>query len=136
VRAVLDTNVLVSGLLLPRSVPGQIVAAWRGGHFGLVLSEPLLFEIGAVLAYPKIRKRLRWDDERIAAYLALLRFEAEVVALGSMPASVPGDADDDMVLATLLASGADFLVTGDRDLLALAGQYPIAMPADFARRIF
>jgi predicted nucleic acid-binding protein len=33
VRAVLDTNVLVSGLLLPRSVPGQIVAAWRGGHY-------------------------------------------------------------------------------------------------------
>lgn len=135
-RAVLDTNVFVFGLLLPRSVPGQIVAAWRGGQFGLVLSEPMLVEIGKVLAYPKIRKRLCWDDETIANYLALLRFEAEVVALKAMKATVPRDANDDMVLATLLASGADFLVTGDQDLLALAGQHPIVMPADFARRIF
>lgn len=135
-RAVLDTNVFVSGLLLPRGVPGQIVAAWRGGQFGLVLSEPLLLEIGAVLAYPKIRKRLRWNDETVANYLALLRFEAEVVMPEAGKAAVPRDADDDMVLATLLASGADYLVTGDQDLLDLADRYPIVLPADFARRIF
>lgn len=135
-RAVLDTNVFVSGLLLPRSVPGQIVTAWRGGHFGVVLSEPMLVEIGSVLAYPKIRKRLGWGDETIATYLALLRFEAEVVSLDAIPVAVPRDADDDMVLATLLASAADFLVTGDQDLLSLAGRYPIMTPADFARRIF
>ena len=135
-RAVLDTNVFVSGLLLPRSVPGQIVAAWRSGQFGVVLSEPMLVEIGKVLAYPKIRKRLRWDDETIATYLALLRFETEVVSLDAIQATVPRDKDDDMILATLLGSGADFLVTGDQDLLALAGQYPIVLPADFARRIF
>lgn len=135
-RAVLDTNVFVSGLLLPRSVPGQIVSAWRVGQFGLVLSEPMLVEVGKVLAYPKIRKRLRWDDESIANYLALLRFEAEVVVLKAGMPAVPRDANDNMVLATLLTSGADFLVTGDQDLLALAGQYSIVMPADFARRIF
>lgn len=135
-RAVLDTNVFVSGLLLPRSAPGQIVAAWRGGQFGVVLSEPLLLEIGQVLAYPKINKRLRWNEEMLASYLTLLRFETEVVALEPMHASVPRDADDDMVLATLLTSKADCLVTGDQDLLALAGQYAIVAPADFARRIF
>jgi putative PIN family toxin of toxin-antitoxin system len=136
VRAVLDTNVFVSGLLLPRSVPGQIVAAWRGGQFGAVLSEPMLLEIGQVLAYPKISKRLCWSEETLASYLTLLRFETEVVVLDAMHASVPRDADDDMVLATLLASGADFLVTGDQDLLVLAGQHSIVTPADFARRIF
>lgn len=135
-RAVLDTNVFISGLLLPRSVPGQIISAWRGGQFGLVLSESMLVEIGKVLAYPKIRNRLRWNDETIANFLALLRFEAEVVMPETIKATVPRDANDDMVLATLLASGADCLVTGDQDLLDLADRYPIVMPADFARRIF
>ena len=44
-RVVLDTNVLVSGLMLPESRPGKIVAAWRAGQFDLVVSEPLLAEI-------------------------------------------------------------------------------------------
>ncbi len=135
-RAVLDTNVFISGLLLPLSVPGQIVAAWRGGQFAVVLSEPLLDEIGKVLAYPKISQRLGWSDQIIADYLALLRFETSVVGLDGVHAEVPCDANDNMVLATQLAGEADFLVTGDQDLLALAGQYPIVSPADFVRRIF
>lgn len=134
-RAVLDTNVFVSGLLLPDSIPGRIIAAWREGQFYLVISEPILAEIGKVLAYPKIRKRLGWDAATIANYLLLLRFEAEVVNLDKVTASVPRDANDDMVLATLLVGKADALVTGDQDLLALAADYPIIMPADFASRI-
>lgn len=134
-RVVLDTNVCVSGLLLPGSTPGRIVTAWRDGQFGLVLSEPLLAEIGKVLFYPKIRKRLGWDDKTIANYLLLLRFEAEVIGIDAITASVPRDAGDDMVLATLLAGKADALVTGDQDLLALADAYPIITPADFASRM-
>ncbi len=134
-QVVFDTNVFVSGLLLPDSVPGRIVAAWREGQFGLVISEPMLAEIGRVLAYPKIRKRLGWDDKTIANYLLLLRFEAKIVSIAAVAANVPRDANDNMVLATLLADKAEFLVTGDEDLLALAGEYPIITPADFARRI-
>lgn len=134
-RVVLDTNVFVSGLMLPGSPPGQIITAWRDAQFGLVLSEPMLAEIGKVLVYPKIRKRLGWDAATIANYLLLLRFEAEVVGLDAVSVSVPRDAGDDMVLATLLAGKAEFLVTGDQDLLALATDYPIVTPADFARRI-
>lgn len=48
--------------------------------------------------------------------------------------SVPGDRDDEVVLATLLAAKADWLVTGDAALLALAGRYPIATPAEFGAR--
>ena len=39
-----------------------------------------------------------------------------------------------VVLGTLLAAGADYLITGDHDLLTLAGQYPILTPAEFWRR--
>lgn len=135
-RAVVDTNVFISGLMLPKSTPGQVVAAWRAGHFNLVLSELMLDEIGAVLGYPKIRKRIGWDEDTINRYSTLLRFEAEIADIQGIQASVPRDAKDNMVLATLLASEADCLVTGDLDLLTLADTYPICTPADFAKRIF
>jgi uncharacterized protein len=135
VRVVLDTNVFVSGLMLPQSVPGKIVAAWRGAHFELVLSEPMLAEIGRVLSYPKIRARLGWSDDEIANFLLLLRFKAEFAEVGDVRASVPGDPSDTPVLATLLASGADCLVSGDAHLLALRHKHPILAPAELAGRL-
>ena len=75
-RIVLDTNVLLSGLMLPDSTPGRIVAAWRKRNFDLLVSEPMLEEIARVPAYPKIRKRIGWDDEHVSRYITLLRFEA------------------------------------------------------------
>ena len=135
-RAVVDTNVFISGLMLSQSTPGRVIAAWRTGHFHLVLSEPMLDEIGAVLSYPKIRKRLGWNDDTISRYLTLLRFEAEIADIQQTQAHVPRDAKDNMVLATLLASEANCLVTGDLDLLTLSDTYPICTPADFIKRIF
>ena len=135
-RAVIDTNVFVSGLMLPKSTPGRIINAWRSGHFSLVLSEPTLAEISTVLSYPKIRRRIDWNDDAISSYVMLLRFEAEIFDIRKTTAHVPRDGKDNMVLATLLASKADCLVTGDADLLALAGTYPILTPADFVGRIF
>jgi putative PIN family toxin of toxin-antitoxin system len=135
VKVVLDTNVLVSGLMLPDSVPGRIVAAWRGAQFELAMSEPLLDEIGRVLSYPKIHRRLRWGQDEIARFLLLLRFKADVVDIAGEKASVPRDPGDDPVLATLLAAGADCLVSGDSDLLALRDRFPIQTPAEFVRRL-
>jgi len=132
---VLDTNVLVSGLMLPESVPGKIVAAWRGAQFELVLSEPLLDEIGRVLSYPRIRACLGWGKDEIANLRLLLRFKSDVVDIARENGRRTRDPGDDPVLATLLASGADCLVSGDGDLLALRDRYPVLTPADFARRI-
>ena len=134
-KVVLDTNVLVSGLMLPDSVPGRIVAAWRGAQFELAMSEPLLEEIGRVLSYPKIQERLRWGQDEIARFLLLLRFKADIVDITGEKAGVPRDPGDDPVLATLLAADADCLVSGDTDLLALRDRFPILTPAEFARRL-
>jgi uncharacterized protein len=135
VKVVLDTNVLVSGLMLPDSVSGRIVAAWRGAQFELVLSESLLDEIGRVLSYPKIQGRLRWGQDEIARFLLLLRFKADIVDITGEKASVPRDPGDDPVLATLLAADADCLVSGDGDLLAMRDRFPIQTPAEFVRRL-
>jgi putative PIN family toxin of toxin-antitoxin system len=134
VRIVLDTNVLLSGLMLPDGAPGKIVNAWRRRQLSLALSEPMLEEIARVLAYPKIRKRLDWDDETIARYIALLRFEAEVVSIAGVEANVPADPDDNHLLATLIVSKADWLITGDRDFDEISESHPIISPSEFVRR--
>lgn len=137
-RAVLDTNVHVSGLLLPQSIPGRILRAWRDGQFTIVTSEPLLVELARVLNYPKIQRRIGWQAEVVDRYISLLRFRTEVVVpdLRRIEVSVPvRDRDDEMVLGTYLASGADLIISGDQDFLALHQHYPIETPDQFCRRL-
>lgn len=134
-KVVLDTNVLISGLMLPKSIPGKIVTAWRNAHFELVLSEPMLAEIARVLAYPKIAARLQWDTHRIDQFALLLRFKTHMVEIDQINVEVPDDPDDNVILATFLAGQAEYLITGDSDLLALQHQHPILTPGEFAKRL-
>ncbi|MBI3372788.1 MAG: putative toxin-antitoxin system toxin component, PIN family [Betaproteobacteria bacterium] len=134
-KVVLDTNVLLSGLMFPEGTPGRIVRAWAEARFGVALSLDQLAEIGRVLEYPKIRRRLGWDDQQIETFIKQLYVRAEVIELGPLSVEVPRDADDAPILATLAAAKADVLVTGDGDLLALRDKYPIETPADFVRRL-
>ena len=134
-KVVLDTNVLLSGLMFPEGAPGRIVASWVEARFEVALSLDRLAEIGRVLEYPKIRRKLGWDDERIELFIKQLYIRAEVVELGPISVEVPRDPGDARILATLATAKADVLVTGDGDLLALSGRYPIETPAEFVRRL-
>ena len=122
--------------MLPDSVPGRIVRAWRAAKFDLVLSEPMLEEIERVLAYPKIQRRIGWDEDTIQRFVLLLRFKSQVVDITGIPAKVPNDpTDSPVLLATLIASQAECLVSGDKDLLALKEYYPVLTATEFARRL-
>lgn len=133
-RVVIDTNIFVSGLMLPASVPGRILAAAIGSGFELVLCEAILGEISAALRYPKVRKRIALSEDELDRYVQALRFMADVVDPAGVSVQVPADRTDDVILATLIAAKADWLITGDAALLALADQYPIVTPAEFAAR--
>ena len=133
-RVVIDTNVFVSGLMFPASAPGRILAAARSGAFEMVLCEPILEEIGSALHYPKVRKRIALSDEELDRYVQALRYVADVVDPAGAAVEVPGDRDDDVSLATFVVAKADWLVTGDAALLALAERYAIVTPAAFAAR--
>lgn len=134
-RVVLDTSVILSGLLRPDGTPGRILAAWRGAHFRLVLSEFILAEIEDVLGWGKIGRVLGWSQEKIGRYMVELRAFCEVVEPADVAIDYPRDPEDIPVLDTLIGSGADGLVTGDRVLLALRVQHPIETPAEFVQRI-
>ena len=69
-RVVLDTNVVVSGLMLPDSTPGRIVAAWAESEFDVVSSPEQLAEIARVLGYPKIRRVWPFHTPNTAPFVA------------------------------------------------------------------
>lgn len=134
-KVVLDTNVLVSGLMFPGGVPGRIVEAWFDARFDVVSSREQLEEIARVLAYPKIRRVLGWDDRRIELFVEGLYLNTVMMQLE--PATFAGLRDDSdlPILGALVSSAADVLVTGDQDLLVLRNKYPIETPAEFLRRL-
>jgi putative PIN family toxin of toxin-antitoxin system len=123
---------LVSGLAYPDSVPGRIVQAWKQGGLELVLSRYILDELLRVL--PRLNHRLKWQPGDFADLVDILALEAELVEPQSKDKGLPRDVNDVLVLGTFLAAKAEYLVTGDNDLLALAEHYPIISPADFWRR--
>ena len=86
------------------------------------------------LRYPKVRKRIAISDEELDRYVQALRYVADVIDHTGVVVHVPGDKDDEVILATLLVGKADWLVTGDAALLALADRYAIVTPATFAAR--
>lgn len=132
-RVVLDTNVLLSGLAYPASVPGKIVAAWRYGSLEVLLSEYILEELRRVL--PRLAHRHGLSPAEMEDVVDILAIQAELIEPLSDPAPDLRDATDQPVLGTLIAglqAGAvDYLISGDKDLLALASNYPILTPAAF-----
>jgi putative PIN family toxin of toxin-antitoxin system len=137
VQVVLDTNVLVSGLAFPSGPPGRIVSAWRAGAFSLGASEFMLDELARIL--PALSHRTGFSAADVRDFLDLIRAMSTIVELSADHlAQAQGgglrDPDDASILATFLASGADCLVTGDKDLLVLAGPWAILSPADFCAR--
>jgi len=91
IRAVLDANVLVSAILSPAGVPGQILDELRRGRFALVVSVPILDEIARVLEYPRIARLHRWARARIREFVSELAYSA-IVTSGELRLRVVNEA--------------------------------------------
>jgi len=129
-RAVIDTNVLVSGVTYPMSNSGAIISFWNSGSIKVVLSNHILSEFKRVL--PRLSKNTL-SAEEIEQLADTFLFIADVVEPTEIK-SLVRDYDDDPVLALLVESKAEWLITGDKDLLVLADSYPIINPAEFCAK--
>ncbi len=115
--AVVDTNVLVSGTILSRGNPYQVLEAWRRSQFILVLSPDIIAEIDAVLRRPKIFKKYGLTENLLTRLVNALNAEALVIRPDPIEHLAEIEAADLKFLACSYAGDADYLVTGDRALL-------------------
>ncbi|HET6202164.1 MAG TPA: putative toxin-antitoxin system toxin component, PIN family [Planctomycetota bacterium] len=133
IRAVLDANVVVSAILSPEGPPGRILSAVRAGRVRLVLSSPILEEIGRVLREPRLSRRHGRSGPEIRDLVQGL----EAIALltpGELQLEViASDPSDDRYLECAVEGRADWLVSGDAHLLSLREfrGIPIRRPREF-----
>ncbi|MGC9393405.1 MAG: putative toxin-antitoxin system toxin component, PIN family [Anaerolineae bacterium] len=134
---VLDTNVYISGVILSRGTPFEILEAWRKQAYIPITSEAIIAEIERVLRYPRIRDRYHITDADNMRLIASLRTDALVVPDSNTANGICSDPDDDKFLACASTAQADYIVTGDPDLLIL-GQYKetiILKPHEFLNQL-
>ncbi len=118
-RVVLDTNVVLSALLFGAGTAARVRAGWQSGRLVPLASTATAQELVRVLAYPKFGLSAAEQEELLADYLPW----AHVVQVPDPPPAVPRCRDPfDVVFLQLAVAGkARALVSGDRDLLTLAG---------------
>lgn len=128
-RAVLDTNVLISALLSASGAPALALRAWQQGEFELIVSPLLLAELERAMAYPKLRRRIPAEDaERVIEWLE----HAATIALDPKgPPPLQSVDPADAYLLSLAAAERALLVSGDDHLLDLCGQLPVYSPRSF-----
>lgn len=114
---VLDSNVLVSALLMKSTPPDQLYRAWINGRFDLVTSDWQIDELKRVLGYEKLKRYIKPMEASLL--LENLDAMAQIVTVTQARSKSP-DPDDNWIVATAVTGEADLLVTGDKnDLLHL-----------------
>jgi len=118
IRAVLDTNIIISGWLWSGS-PRQVLNLARQRQIQSVISEALLDELRDVLNRPKFIDRLSVIGKTVEGIVAEYLHFTDIVEPAQIAPVIDRDPDDDAVLACAIGANAQYIVTGDDHLLAL-----------------
>lgn len=132
IKAVLDTNVLVSALLRPLGKPAQILEQ-QPSRFELFLSEAILAETLEVLQRKRIQKKDPITKQAIEAFIIRLRNASIMVIVVDIENIITTDPPDNLVLACAVQSNADYLVSGNLHFINLKEYRNVKMvtPAQF-----
>jgi uncharacterized protein len=130
-RAVLDTNVLISAYVFPGGSPDAVYRLALSGGFDLVTSPPLLLELGRVL-----QQKFEWEPAMAESAVTQVARVSTIVEPAAVVSDVEDDPADNRVLEAAAEAKADAIVTGDRHLLDLDTWrgIPILSPARFIGR--
>ena len=130
-RIVLDTNVLVSGLLNPDGNPGRVLDLFLAGDVTLVVDDRVLAEYRAVLARPKFG----FDAFDVSDLLSLIETESVRVAAPPLGIVVPDEGDLPFI-EVAIAGEAEVLVTGNVRHFRRSAGIPVFVetPAEFVHR--
>ncbi|MEK7314508.1 MAG: putative toxin-antitoxin system toxin component, PIN family [Deltaproteobacteria bacterium] len=116
-NAIVDTNVLISGIFFESGPPDKIIKALINGNFNLVISPEILTE------YIETITELRVSYPRINVDNLVDKIfrKSHMYMAGRLPRAVCRDPKDDMFLACAVTSKTKIIVSGDRDLLSVSG---------------
>jgi putative PIN family toxin of toxin-antitoxin system len=134
IRAILDTNVLVSAILVPAGISARILLVAYAQLFQCFASEAIVAEVMRALLRDRVQRKYRIDQGHISRLQDFLESDAVRVSITVNMRGVASHPEDDLILATAVSSQADYLVTGDRQVLAL-GTFQgvqIVTPGEFA----
>lgn len=126
-RVVLDTNIVLSALVFAQGRLVPLRHAWQQGHCTALVSSATAAELVRALAYPKFNLTPDEQQELLTDYLPYCTTVRMPVKLPRVPAC--RDPYHLPFLRLAIAGKADYLVTGDRDLLTLAAHFPCAVIA-------
>ncbi len=135
-RAIIDTNVFIAGLLW-RGSPHVLLEHARAGTLAVISSSTLIAELEDVLGRAKFAAILSKTSTSLERTIAEVRQLAELIDPPPLERPVCRDSTDDHVLALALSANADMVVSGDDDLLVLRSfaNIPIVTPADAVKRL-
>ena len=135
-RAIIDTNVFIAGLLW-RGSPHVLLEHARAGTLTVISSSTLIAELAGVLGRAKFAAILSKTSTSLERTIAEVRQLAELIDPPPLERPVCRDSTDDHVLALALSANADMVVSGDDDLLVLGSfaNIPIVTPADAVKRL-
>lgn len=134
-KAVLNTNVVVSGTIVNYGPPCAILQAWREGQFTAITSETLLAEIREKLEEPRIKRTYKLTDREISLIIIALRKYSHLVKGKLTLKVIKEDPDDDQVIIAAVEGKANYIVSCDRHLLELETYKSIKIvpPAEFVK---
>ena len=118
-RAVVDNNLMVSGLFGKQSLSAKLRDLWINQDFQLVTSMAILKELSRVLQYPKIQERFHPQEETIKRFFRLIFRKAVITKDLYITERLTDDPSDNIFLACALEAKAHYIVSGDKHLLAV-----------------
>lgn len=136
IRAVVDTNVFVSGFFWKGPLRSVFEAA-LGRGFLSVISDDIAAELRRVIDRPKFRKHLEQQRIDSAGLITAIRSVSLIVQPLPVPMDAVRDSKDRMILACAVGGQVDYVVSGDKDLLIL-GSYEginVVSPVEFLHRL-
>ena len=118
-RVVLDTNVVISNILSPLGPSARVIQRWREQVFEVLISEAMLAEYRKILGYNRLRVLHHLSDERIDEFIDGFRQHGTSIDVTIRLDIIKEDPDDNRVLECAIEGSADYIVSGDKDILRL-----------------
>ena len=127
----------MSSLINPHGVPRKIIKAWEEKKIVVLFNRTILDEIHEVLLRPAIRKYHRLTDIQIEEFCGHIEQFGILIPQSKKLPRFPVDPDDLAIIDCAIIGKAEFLVTGDKELLDLRTieELSIVSPSAFVQKI-